>query len=128
NPRYAIISEENIIQNTLSGNVKDENGEPLIGVNVSVKGTTKGTSTNQAGAFTLEANPGDVLVISYIGFISQEIIYTNQSSIEVILKADNTSIEEVVVIGYGTQKRSEITGSISTIKGEDISKITSGGF
>lgn len=127
-PRYTIISEEIVVQNTLKGNVKDENGESLIGVNVSVKGTTKGTSTNQEGAFTLEANSGDILVISYIGFISQEIIYTNQSSIEVILKADNTSIEEVVVIGYGTQKRSEITGAISSIKGEDISNVTSGGF
>ena len=107
----------------VTGVVVDGAGIPVIGANVIVKGTTNGTITDFDGNFTLENVPADgVLVVSYIGYLSQEISVGNQSAINVTLKEDTQALDEVVVVGYGTMRKSDVTGSISTAKGEDMLK------
>ena len=107
----------------VTGVVVDGTGEPVIGANVVVKGTTNGTITDFDGNYTIEGVPADgVLVISYIGYLSQEIPVGNQSAINVTLKEDTQTLDEVVVVGYGTMRKSDVTGSISTAKGEDMLK------
>ena len=107
----------------VTGVVVDGAGIPVIGANVIVKGTTNGTITDFDGNFTLENVPADgVLVVSYIGYLSQEIPVGNQSAINVTLKEDTQALDEVVVVGYGTMRKSDVTGSISTAKGEDMLK------
>ncbi|MGV3504596.1 MAG: YfbK domain-containing protein [Adhaeribacter sp.] len=100
---------------TISGLVTDAaNGSPLPGVTVVLKGTSTGTSTNARGQFTLALPAGkQTLVFSFIGYHSQEVKITNQQTLQVKLKADNRSLEEVVVVGYGTKAKSEITGGIA---------------
>jgi len=101
----------------------DGTGEPVIGANVVVKGTTNGTITDFDGNYTIEGvSANDVLVISYIGYLSQEVPVGNQSMIKVTLKEDTQTLDEVVVVGYGTMKKSDVTGSISTAKGDDLVK------
>lgn len=103
--------------------VIDGTGEPVIGANVVVKGTTNGTITDFDGNYTIEGvSANDVLVISYIGYLSQEVPVGNQSMIKVTLKEDTQTLDEVVVVGYGTMKKSDVTGSISTAKGDDLVK------
>ena len=107
----------------VTGVVIDGTGEPVIGANVVVKGTTNGTITDFDGNYTIEGvSANDVLVISYIGYLSQEVPVGNQSMIKVTLKEDTQTLDEVVVVGYGTMKKSDVTGSISTAKGEDMLK------
>ena len=107
----------------VTGVVIDGTGEPVIGANVVVKGTTNGTITDFDGNYTIEGVPADgVLVISYIGYLSQEIPVGNQSAINVTLKEDTQTLDEVVVVGYGTMRKSDVTGSISTAKGEEMLK------
>ena len=107
----------------VTGVVVDGAGIPVIGANVIVKGTTNGTITDFDGNFTLENVPADgVLVVSYIGYLSQEIPVGDQSAINVTLKEDTQALDEVVVVGYGTMRKSDVTGSISTAKGEDMLK------
>jgi len=102
---------------------KKVTGEPVIGANVVVKGTTNGTITDFDGNYTIEGvSANDVLVISYIGYLSQEVPVGNQSMIKVTLKEDTQTLDEVVVVGYGTMKKSDVTGSISTAKGDDLVK------
>ena len=107
----------------VTGVVVDGTGEPVIGANVVVKGTTNGTITDFDGNYTIEGvSANDVLVISYIGYLSQEVPVGNQSMIKVTLKEDTQTLDEVVVVGYGTMKKSDVTGSISTAKGDDLVK------
>ncbi len=119
------IGEVSVVQQgkKVTGVVVDGAGIPVIGANVIVKGTTNGTITDFDGNFTLENVPADgVLVVSYIGYLSQEISVGNQSAINVTLKEDTQALDEVVVVGYGTMRKSDVTGSISTAKGEDMLK------
>lgn len=103
----------------ISGTVKDQNGEPVIGANVSVKGTTVGTITDIDGNFMLEA-PADVVIqISYIGYVTQEISLGNKDRLDVLLKEDLQALDEIVIIGYGTAKRKDFTGSVSSVKLEN---------
>lgn len=97
----------------ITGAIKDENGEAVIGANVSVKGTTTGTITDIDGNFSLEAQQGATLLISYIGYETQEITVGSQSVYSIRLSEDSQALDEVVVIGYGTQNRQAITGSIT---------------
>ena len=107
----------------VTGVVVDGTGEPVIGANVVVKGSTNGTITDFDGNYTIEGvSANDVLVISYIGYLSQEVPVGNQSMIKVTLKEDTQTLDEVVVVGYGTMKKSDVTGSISTAKGDDLVK------
>lgn len=111
------------IANPITGTVTDANGEPLVGVRVSVKGTSVGTLTSSDGSFTLDVNEGDVLVFSYFGFTNSEVTVANQSSLEVLLAQDVNTLDEVVVVGYGTRKKSHNTGAIAQIDGAAVAAI-----
>ncbi len=104
----------------ISGTVKGEDGEGLPGVSVVVKGTTRGTTTNVDGSYKIEAGSTDVLTFSFVGYVTKEIAVGNQSVVNVSLEPDAASLEEIVVVGYGTQKKSQLTGAISTVKAQDI--------
>lgn len=109
-------------QNVIKGTVSDSNGDPLPGASVQVKGSTTGTITNLEGLFSIEAKNKDVLVVSFIGMRTEEIKVNGQSSIKVTLKDDIASLDEVVVVGYGTQKRGSLTSAISTVSDKEILK------
>ncbi|UBM58035.1 TonB-dependent receptor [Marinilongibacter aquaticus] len=104
----------------ISGTVTSDEGEALPGVSVAVKASTKGTITDVDGKYTIDAKSGEALVFSFVGYVSQEIVVNNESQIDVILKTDAASLEEVVVVGYGTVKKSQLTGAISSVKAQDI--------
>lgn len=103
---------------SVSGTV-NANGQPLLGANVSIKGTSKGTITDFDGNFTIQADPQSVLTFSYVGYATKEVKVEGKSQINITLEADN-ELEEVVVIGYGTQKKSDLTGSVSSVSSEDL--------
>ena len=107
----------------VTGVVVDATGEPVIGANVVVKGTTTGTIPDFDGNYTIEGvSASDVLVFSYIGYLSQEITVGNQAAINVTLSEDSQALEEVVVVGYGVMRKSDVTGSIGVAKGDDLTK------
>ena len=107
----------------ISGTVKSgTDGTTLVGVTISLKGSSIGTITNFNGVFSIEAEKGQVLVFSFIGFKPKEIIFQGKTDMNVILEEDTKSIDEVVVIGYGSVKRKDITGSVSSIGKEDIAR------
>ena len=107
-------------QMTVKGLVKDTTGEPIIGANVVVKGTTNGTITDFDGNFLLNANKGDIIIISFIGYRSQEA--QAAASMNIILKDDTELLDEVVVIGYGSVKKDDLSGSVVAIKAEEMNK------
>jgi TonB-linked SusC/RagA family outer membrane protein len=107
---------------TISGTVLDSSGEPIIGANVVIKGTTNGTITDFDGNFSLSVPDGAVLQISYIGYLTKEVPVGNQSRINIQLLEDTQTLEEVVVVGYGTMRKSDVTGSIGVAKGEELTK------
>ena len=105
---------------TVKGNVKDTSGEPVIGASVVVKGTTNGTITDFDGNFSLDGiKKGDVIVISYVGYQTQEIKW-NGSPLNVILKEDSKTLSEVVVVGYGTQKKANLSGSVAMVDSKEL--------
>ncbi|WP_288733024.1 TonB-dependent receptor [uncultured Parabacteroides sp.] len=106
----------------ITGIVTDPDGEAVIGANVSVKGTTTGTITDMDGKFSLDIPNNAILLISYIGYIPQEIHVGNQNNVKINLKEDTQAIEEVVVVGFGTQKKINLTGSIGTVKTDEVLK------
>ncbi|MDX9881461.1 MAG: SusC/RagA family TonB-linked outer membrane protein [Prolixibacteraceae bacterium] len=107
---------------TVSGKVTDSSGQPLPGVSVVIKGTTTGTITDFDGKYTLANVPGDAtLVFSFVGMKTQEVAVAGKSSINVILEEETVGIEEVVAVGYGTMKKSDLTGSVTQVKVEDVS-------
>lgn len=107
---------------TVSGVVTDEENKPMPGVNVLVKGTTDGTTTDIDGRYTLSVADGSaVLVFSFIGFQTTEVLVGNQTVIDVSLKADISTLSEIVVVGYGTQQKASVTGAISSVAAEEIS-------
>ncbi len=113
-------------QNKITGTVVDENGQPAIGANVVVKGTTQGVSTDLKGNYSLSVKQGAVLVISYLGYKTQEISVGTQTTIDVKLEPEANVMDEVVVVGYGAQKRSDLTGAIATVSSEDVEGFKSG--
>ena len=113
-----------VAQNTITGVVSDNEGLPLPGATIVVEGTTTGVTTDFDGNFSINAEEGDTLNISYVGYQSQSIVVDNQDTISISLK-QGTELEEVVIIGYGTQKKTSLTGSVSYAKGEDLAKATS---
>ena len=106
----------------VSGVVTDAMG-PIIGATIMEKGTSNGTVTDLDGNFTLDVQPGAVLVISYIGYTTQEIPVGNQSTFSVTLSEDSDVLDEVVVVGYGVQKKKLVTGATLEVKGENIAKL-----
>ncbi len=110
-------------QRTITGTVTDTDSSPLPGVNVIVQGTSGGTVTDINGKYTVNMPPGnDILVFSFVGYLSQEINTQNQSVIDVTLETDLTALEEVVVVGYGTQKKVNLTGSVEQVDGQALAK------
>lgn len=108
-------------QRTISGTVTTETGEPLAGVSVNIKGTQLSTSTDENGHFSLSLAEGSgTLVFSSVGYITQEIGIREQSSVRVALEQEEKTLNEIVVVGYGTQKKSVVTGAISSVKSEDL--------
>lgn len=110
-------------QRTITGNVTDESGETLVGVNVVVKGTSTGTATDIDGNFSINVNSNDaILTINYIGYKAQEISVSGKSNVQVVLQRDVLGIDEVVVVGYGVQKKKLVTGATTQIKNEEFTQ------
>ena len=115
-----------IAQNIMvKGIVKDNFGEPVIGANVTEKGTTNGMITDLDGNFSLTVQKNATLVISYIGYVTQEIAIKGNTNLNIILKEDSKALEEVVVIGYGTARKSDVTGSIASVGGDKLQEMPS---
>jgi len=114
-------------QVTVRGTVADPDGEPLIGANILVRGSLAGTATDADGNYMLTTNsPSDTLVFSYTGFVSQTIPLQGRSILNVTLRVETQVLDEIVVVGYGVQRKSDLTGSISTVKGDEVQRIPSG--
>lgn len=105
---------------TVTGRIVDDMGEPIIGANVFVKGTTNGTVTDFDGNFSIEADSKSVLSISYIGYLTKEIVIGNLKVINITLLEDTKALDEVVVIGYGTQKKADLTGAVANVSADDL--------
>ncbi|GAA4432129.1 TonB-dependent receptor [Ravibacter arvi] len=112
---FAATGPKRNAEKEISGQVRDEKGESLPGVNVVIKGTQRGTTTDAQGHFTLTVEEGASLVFSFVGYLTQEIIPGNRSSLTVTLQSDNKSLDEVVVIGYGTAKKGDLSAAVSTV-------------
>lgn len=110
-------------QKRVSGVITDTKGEPIIGANVAVKGTSNGTITDIDGKFDIEVPANTTLKISYIGYQPMEINIGNKSTIDIKLSEDTQALDEIVVVGYGTQKKSDVSGSVTTVSGEKLAKI-----
>ena len=115
-----LVSTLTFAQSKVSGTVKDANGEPLIGVSVMEVGTNNGVVTDINGNYTLNVKPGAKLKLSYIGFTPQTVKAGSNS--QIVLQEDNTALNEVVVVGYGTMRRKDVTSSITTVKAEDLNQ------
>ncbi|WP_255491366.1 SusC/RagA family TonB-linked outer membrane protein [Dysgonomonas sp. ZJ279] len=107
-------------QNKITGVITDQQGEPIIGASVVVKGTTTGAISDIDGVFSLDVDNNAVLTISYIGFVSQEIPTLGKSNLKIILKEDSKILDEIVVVGYGVMRKSDLTGSVSSISAQTI--------
>ncbi len=116
---FGFVYGQNI---NVTGKVTDDTGETLIGVSVTVKGSTVATQTNAQGEYSINAPADATLVFNYVGFTIKEVPINNQTTINVTLTQSTQSLEQVVVIGYGTQRKRDLTGSISSVKGEEIAK------
>ncbi|MFC6861160.1 SusC/RagA family TonB-linked outer membrane protein [Zunongwangia atlantica] len=110
------------IQQTINGVVTDDQGVPLPGATVMVKGSSKGVTTNFDGQYSIEAQEGDILQVSFVGFKTYEVKITGQANFDVELETDSASLDEVLVVGYGTQKKSDLTGSVSAVSEEEFNK------
>lgn len=110
-------------QKAVTGRVTDASGEPLIGVSVVVKGTSKGGVTDMDGKFTIPSvSPSTTLQFSYVGYKTKDLKVGSNGTLKVVLDEDNASLDEVVVVGYGTMKRRDLTGSVASVKGSDLAK------
>lgn len=109
-------------QTEITGSVVDDQNVPLPGANVLIKGTSKGVVTDFDGNFSIEASIGDILEISYIGMTTQQVVVTDNSPLSIILQTDATQLDDVVVVGYGTQKIKDVTGAVKRVTSEDFNK------
>lgn len=131
NPPVIEVEEEVTFERReidISGKVTDERGEPIPGATVVVEGTNIGTVTDIDGEFSLDVDPGAVLRISFIGYTAQRVTVGNQSTVNVVLTEDQSSLEEVIVVGYGSQRKSDLTGAISSISSKDLQETPAGNF
>ncbi|MGB5982567.1 MAG: TonB-dependent receptor [Nonlabens sp.] len=116
------LSQFSSAQNIITGTVLDQFNEPLLGATITVQGKAIGTQSDIDGKFNIAAEIGDVLSISYVGYIEQQLIVDDKSSYTIILKEDIDALDEVVVVGYGTQKKAILTSSVSQVKGEELAR------
>lgn len=124
NNLVVLTLKQNLQQVTVKGTVMDgTNNEPLAGANIQVKGTTRGTTADLNGKYTVEASKGDVLIFSFIGYLPEEVTVGDETQVDVTLLADVQSLEEVVVVGYGTQRRTEVTGAITSVSSEKLTAV-----
>lgn len=105
---------------TVKGKVTDEKGEIIPGVSITIQGTQQGTLTDAEGVYTIQASGNATLVFSFLGYLKEEVAVANRSTVDVSLKTDTKALEEVVVVGYGTQRKVETTGSIASVKAADL--------
>lgn len=115
---YALQAQSSNVTGTVTG----ANGTPVSGVSVTVKGTTRGTSTNNTGKFSIAAGATDTLVLSSVGFTQQEVAVGGRSTLTVSLAASNRELEQVVVVGYGTTRRRDVTGAVASVSGAELAK------
>jgi len=121
---FVLLSAGSLLsQKTVTGNVVGEDGSPLIGVNVIVKGTDTGTITDIDGNFQLDVNPDDVVVVSYVGFSEQEVRVGDSNNMTLVMRNASGLLDEVVVIGYGTSRKSHLTGAISKVDNKALDKL-----
>ena len=106
---------------TVTGTVKDQTGAPLPGATVAIQSTTRGTMTGLDGRYSIQAREGDVLVFSCLGYADMEITVGKQREINVTLSDNSTVLDEVVVVGYGTQRKESVVGAITSVKGDAVS-------
>ncbi|REE27645.1 iron complex outermembrane receptor protein [Winogradskyella pacifica] len=110
-------------QSTVTGTVTDKaNAMPLPGVNVIIKGTARGTATDFDGKYSLEVNQGEIIVISYLGYTTQEIEFTGQASIDIVIEEDASQLDEVILVGYGSVKKDDLTGAADLLKSDDFNQ------
>lgn len=121
---FTAMSMQHLNAQTIEGSVVDIDGITLPGVNVSVKGTTVGASTDFDGNFIIKAKKGDVLVASYLGYKAKEVTVGSEKRIKIVLEASTESLDEIVIVGYGSQKRKDVTGAVSSVGGKDIENLT----
>ncbi len=115
---------ENSVVRTITGSVTNEKGEPLSGVSVQAKGDSKATTTSANGSFAIEVEDNvRILIFSFVGMIGKEVNIEGKSSVQVVLQLSNNALDEVVVLGYGTQKRAKVTGAISRVSNEEITAV-----
>ncbi|MGK2863803.1 MAG: TonB-dependent receptor [Chitinophagaceae bacterium] len=120
---FKILSEKVSAFKNVTGKVTNDKGEPLVGVSVTVKGTTRGTTTNSAGNFTIEAEVGELLDFSMVGYKIYSLKVGQENSVAVQLSAEIFNIDEVVVVGYGTQKRALVTGAVSSVSSKTLNEL-----
>ncbi|MDD7888148.1 TonB-dependent receptor [Flavivirga sp. 57AJ16] len=116
----AVIEKAKQQKLNITGSVKDVNGSPLPGASVLIKGSVRGTVTDFDGNYALTVEVNDVLVISYLGFITKEVVVNDSNIIDVVLNESNQALEEVVIVGYGTQKRSQVVGAVDQVGSESF--------
>lgn len=122
----AVVPDAVQQDNKITGTVLDATGMPVIGANIMVKGTTNGTITDMDGKFSLDVAKGETLIVTYVGYANQEISVSNQKSLSITLKEDSEALDELIVVGYGVVKKSDLTGSVSTVKSSELNSIPSG--
>ncbi len=126
NNLVVLTLKQNLQQVVVKGTILDASSkEPLPGANVQVKGTTRGTTADVNGKYSVEAAKGDVLVFSFIGYLPEEVTIADQTVVDISLGPDIQSLEEVVVVGYGTQKRTEVTGAVTSVSSEKLTALPS---
>ncbi|MBQ1701375.1 MAG: TonB-dependent receptor plug domain-containing protein, partial [Prevotella sp.] len=118
---FCMLGLVSFAQKTVTGNVKDASGEPLIGVSVMIKGTSTGAVTDLDGNYSIPSVPSSAqLTFSYVGYQTKTVKVGDSSSLNVVLNEDNTTLEDVVVIGYGTMKRKDLTGAVASVSGDKL--------
>src|SRR5690606_34347752 len=116
----ANIAYQSNLQQTITGTITDDTGIPLLGASVAIKGTSTGVTTDFDGNFIIEASRGDILQVTYVGFETQEVTIGDQTTLNIQMTENTSVLDEVVVVGYGTQRKGNLTGAVGSIDAEDI--------
>lgn len=124
NKQVLLIPKSSQVSKRITGIITDPNGEPIIGANILVEGTTIGTITDMNGEFELTVPQSGTLKVSYIGYLNHEEKISGKTNYQIVLREDSQALDEVVVVGYGVQKRSELTGAIASVKSDDIKDVS----